>query len=142
MHEAFVDANVLLRFLTNEPREPADRAALLLEAAEERNVDLVVPALILAEVAYVLESVYIWPRTDIAARLLDLIGSEVFVVPERAAVIQSLLWYRDVAGIHFADAYLAGVAGDRGDACLLSLDRRLHRIPGIRLVQHPDELAD
>jgi predicted nucleic acid-binding protein len=142
MREAIVDANVLLRFLTNEPRELADRAALLLEAAEERNVDLVVPALILAEVVYVLESVYSWPRTDIAARLLDLIGSEVFVVPERAAVIQSLLWYRDVTGIHFADAYLAGVASDRGDACLLSLDRRLQRIPGIRLVRHPDELAD
>src|SRR5437870_4293081 len=49
MPEALVDTNVLLCFLTDEPRERADRVEAILEAAERLRVDLVVASPILAE---------------------------------------------------------------------------------------------
>ena len=51
---AFVDTNVLIRHLTGDPPEEAARATRYLETADE----LLLPDLILAEVAYVLESFY------------------------------------------------------------------------------------
>ena len=58
MPEALVDANLLLRYLTNEPRRLADRAAATPQGAEQQRTALVVTPLTLAEVVYVLASVY------------------------------------------------------------------------------------
>lgn len=66
MREALLDANILLRYLTDVPRDLADRVAGILERAEDSGTDLVVAPLIFAEVIYVLQSVYGWSRVDIA----------------------------------------------------------------------------
>ena len=55
---AFVDTNVLVRHLTGDPPSQAIRATRYLQRADE----LLLPDLILAEVAYVLESFYETPR--------------------------------------------------------------------------------
>ena len=58
MREAIVDAHILLRHLTDEPRDLVDRVAAVLKAAERRRIGLVVAPLTVAEGVYVLESVY------------------------------------------------------------------------------------
>jgi len=45
-----LDANVIIRYLTNDPPEMAERAAALIEG----DLQLVIPPLILAEVGFVL----------------------------------------------------------------------------------------
>jgi predicted nucleic-acid-binding protein len=135
--EAVLDANVLLRYLTDEPRELADLAAGILEAAEARRVALVVASLTLAEVVYVLGSVYHWSRNEIAERLLDLLSASALVVLEQDAIVQALEWYRDVPGLHFADAYVAALALIRGHGMVISFDRALRRVADITLVQDP-----
>ena len=62
---AFVDTNVLIRHLTGDPPEQARRATRYLERAAQ----LLLPDLILAEVAYVLESYYRVPRRQVAETL-------------------------------------------------------------------------
>jgi predicted nucleic-acid-binding protein len=46
-----------------------------------------------AVVVYVLQSVYKWPRADIAQGLLELLSASVLVVLEREVVAQTLHWY-------------------------------------------------
>lgn len=138
MREAILDANILLRYLTDEPRELADRAVAILEQAEDQATALIVAPLTLAEVIYVLESVYRWPRIDIAQRLVSLISESSLVFIDEATVVQSLTWYRDRAGLDFADAYVAALAIERGHATVISFDRDLKRLPGITVVQDPD----
>jgi predicted nucleic-acid-binding protein len=140
MPELLVDANVLLRFLTDEPRDLADRANAVLEAAERSHVDLIVSPLIFAEVVYVLESVYTWQRAAIAHRLLDLVSAGVLLILERETINQSLRWYRDVAGVDFADAYVAASAATRGHGRVLSFDRHLRRLPGITVLSEAGEI--
>ncbi|HYI14666.1 MAG TPA: PIN domain-containing protein [Thermomicrobiales bacterium] len=135
MDEAILDANILLRYLTDEPRTMADRVAAILERAEEQHVALVVAPLTLAEVIYVLESVYTWPRTDVANGLLQLISASVLTFLEAPTVVQSLTWYRDRAGLDFADAYVAALAVERGHGIVISFDRDLRRLSGIQVVQ-------
>jgi predicted nucleic acid-binding protein len=141
MREAILDANILLRFLTDEPRDLADRVAGILEQAEESGIALIVPPLIFAEVVYVLESVYRWPRADIAQRLIDLIGASVLVVLEEPTIVQTLAWYRDRSRLDFADAYVAALATERGHGVVISFDRDLKRLPEITLVQNQRDIS-
>ena len=140
MREAILDANILLRYLTDEPRPLAERVAAILEVAERQRIALVVAPLTVAEVVYVLESVYHWDRTDIARGLLDLISASVLQVLEHEAVVQALSWYRDMRPLHFADAYMAALAVERGYATVVSFDRALKRVPGITLLEDPDQI--
>jgi predicted nucleic-acid-binding protein len=141
MHEALVDANVLLRYLTDAPRDMADRAAAILELAERERASLVVAPLTLAEVVYVLQSVYHWERTEIAVRLIELVSASVLVFLEPEVVQQALRWYRDLHAVHFADAYIAAVAVARGHGNVVSFDRELHRMTGVSLLSDPTTFA-
>lgn len=137
MTEAVVDANVLLHYLTGAPPELAERARQVLVAAEKRNTRLVVVALTLAEVVFILQHTYRWPRRAIAEGLSKVIGADTFHLPEGATLQRALVWYRDRPGLHFADAYVAAVAVDRG-AAVVSFDRELKRVRELTVVDSPE----
>jgi predicted nucleic-acid-binding protein len=82
-----VDANVLLRFLTGEPQEFAGKAARLMSRAERGEVVLVVPALVIAEVIWVLKSFYRRSFEDIAEVMVSLMGADGLEVEDRDVLI-------------------------------------------------------
>jgi predicted nucleic acid-binding protein len=131
MREAIVDANILLRYLTNEPREQAERAAVLLESAQALGVTLVVAPLTLADVVCVLESAYQWDRRTLVNGLLQFMTASALQFLEADVVDWALCWYRDLPGLDFADAYVAALAAYRGHGNVMSFDRDLYRVPGI-----------
>ena len=139
MREAVVDANILLRYLTNESHELAERAAALLQTAEEKRVALVIAPLTLAEVVYVLESVYGWNRDAVADGLLQFISAGALIVLEHDLVAQTLGWYRDIAGLDFADAHILALARSRGHGTVISFDRRMQRVPGTAVIHDPEQ---
>ncbi len=139
MAEALLDANVMLRYLTDEPRALADRTSRILEAAEARRIRLVVAPLTVAEVVFVLDSVYGWRRREIAERLLSLISASLMMFLDEEAITRALMWYRDLGAVHFADAYVAALAIDRASP-LVSFDRGVRRIPGLAVVESPEDL--
>ena len=133
MTEVVIDASVLLRHLTGEPPDLAERARAVLAAAERAHVRLVVTALTLAEVVWVLQHSYRWRRGAIADGLARLILSGAFSLPEASVISQALTWYRMRPRLHFADAYIAAVAAGRG-AAVVSLDRDLKRLRDVTVV--------
>ena len=140
MSEVVLDANVLLRLLTGEPHDLADRAKAIIAEAERKRVFLVLTPLTLAEVVFVLQSVYDRDRKEVAEQLLDLISAPSLTVLDRPALQQALIWYRDVHGIHFADAYVAAVATARGHGRVASFDRHVGRLPGVTAIQQVADL--
>ena len=56
MTTVWVDANVLLRLLTNQPPALARKAQSLMRRAAEGELLLVIPVVVLAEVVWVLRS--------------------------------------------------------------------------------------
>lgn len=107
----FVDANVLLRFLTKQPPEQAEAARAILERGQRGEFDLVVEPLTLAEVVYVLSGVYGYPVERIRTELLDLINTD-------AVRLETTLLERVVTDalarlspkLDFPDTYLAARA--------------------------------
>jgi predicted nucleic acid-binding protein len=129
---AFVDTNVLVRHLTGDPPEQAERATRFLADADE----LLLPDLILAEVAYVLESYYEAPRTQVATSLRAILAFPPIRVLD-AELLQRAVEVYDVDRLDFADAYLVASAERTGIGVIASFDRSIDRVRTVNRVE-PD----
>ncbi len=126
---AFVDTNVLVRHLTGDPPGQAASATRYLSKAD----DLLLPDLILAEVAYVLESYYEVSRAQVAETLRAVLAFPAIRVAD-AELLQRTVEVYDVHRLDFADAYLAAVATVAGPPQIASFDERLRGIPGLTVI--------
>jgi len=124
---AFVDTNVLIRHLTGDPPEMASRATRYLETADE----LLLPDLILAEVAYVLESFYETPRAQVATTLRAVLAFPAIRVVD-ADLLQRAVEVYEVHRLDFADAFLVASAERTGIGIVASFDRTIDRITTVR----------
>jgi predicted nucleic acid-binding protein len=124
---AFVDTNILVRHLTGDPPAMASRATRYLEAADE----LLLPDLILAEVAYVLESYYEAPRAQVATTLRAVLAFPAIRVVD-ADLLQRAVEVYEVHRLDFADACLVANAERTGIGVVASFDRSLDRVATIR----------
>ena len=124
---AFVDTNVLIRHLTGDLPDQAARATRYLAAADE----LLLPDLILAEVAYVLESFYEAPRAQVATTLRAVLAYPAVRVLD-ADLLQRAVEVYEVHRLDFADAYLVASAERTGVGVIASFDRSIDRVTTIR----------
>ncbi len=124
---AFVDTNVLIRHLTGEPPAQARRATRYLEQADE----LLLPDLIVAEVAYVLESFYEVERADVASTLRAILAFPAMRVLDVELLHRAIEVY-EVHRLDFADAYLVASAERTGIGVIVSFDRSIDRVTTIR----------
>jgi predicted nucleic acid-binding protein len=112
---AWLDANVLLRVLTDQPADLARRAKALMARAQRGDVLLVLPVVILAEVVWILGRHYGHDRSRIAIGLRDLLTTPGIAVEGADDVFDALTLMAD-HGVDFPDAYLAAAATRRGDS--------------------------
>lgn len=124
---AFVDTNVLIRHLTGDPQAQARRATRFLERADE----LLLADLILAEVAYVLESFYELGRTQVADTLRAILAFPSIRVLD-AELLQRSVEVYEVHRLDFADAYLVASAERTGIGVIASFDRSIDRVTTVR----------
>ena len=120
---AFVDTNVFIRHLTGDPPAQARLATRYLERADE----LLLPDLILAEVAYVLESFYEVGRSGVAEALRAVLTFRAIRVVDAPLLMRTVELY-EVHRLDFADAYLAASAERSGVGVVASFDRGLDRV--------------
>lgn len=120
---AWVDANAILRLLTGEPTARADAAEALVRRAERGEVLLGVCSIVVAEVVWVLDSVYGVDRRRCAQTLLDFFSSDGLRVDEGPILLDALQAVA-VTGVDFADAYLVARARLTGSP-VASFDRDL-----------------
>ena len=123
---AYLDTNVVVRHITGEPPEQARRASAYLQRAD----GLLLPDLIVAEVAYVLESFYNFSRPRIAASLETVITSSAIIVTDALVLLRALELYSSLR-LDFADAYIAAMAERSGVGTVASFDRDFDRIETI-----------
>jgi predicted nucleic acid-binding protein len=124
---AFVDTNVLVRHLTGDPPELAARTTRYLGTADA----LLLPDLILAEVAYVLESFYEAPRAQVATTLRAVLAFPAIRVLD-VDLLQRAVEVYEVHRLDFADAYLVASAERTGVGVIASFDRSIDRVASVR----------
>ncbi len=125
-----IDANIILRYLTNEPVEQAEGAARLFEAVARGDLEVLLEEVVIAEVLWTLSSFYRMPRRDIADVLLEVLAERNIHTTDSDAARLALILFSE-RNLDFADALLAAKALQSDDRIIYSFDRDFDRIQGV-----------
>jgi predicted nucleic acid-binding protein len=134
MKRAFVDANVILRFLTKDPPSMAESALKIFEEAKGGKISLLIIPITVAEVVWVLESFYGYPKEKIAETMTQFLSCEGLEVENLDLSLESLNLYFE-KNLDFADALLAISALRKRIPTIYSFDQHFNRINGIERMQ-------
>lgn len=136
MGHAFLDANVVLRYLLRDDEIKAQRCLELLERAERREIVLRTTDLVVAELVWVLESpaTYNVPRQKIRDLLLPVIFLPGLRLPGKRLYAQIFDLYVD-RGIDFIDAYNAVHMRKQGLSEIYSYDPDLDLMDGVSRIE-------
>jgi len=140
MKTAMVDANVILRFITKDPPDMADDARNLFKQAEAGEISLIILAITVAEVVWVLESFYAYPKIQVAETFGAFLRCDGLQV-EQANLIQEALSLYQGNNLDFADALMASTALRKGPLSIFSFDRHFDRVAGIERLEPPIDIS-
>ena len=118
----FLDTSIVVRYLTGDPPQLAEKAAQIIDGDEHLQVTDVV----LAETAYVLTSVYGVSRSVVVDHLIAFLQKE-NISPfalDKGLALQALLLCRPSGRVSFADAMVWAAARSSGGSVVYSLDER------------------
>jgi predicted nucleic acid-binding protein len=114
MKRLWVDANVLVRFLTGEPEDMHERSVELMARVERGEVTLVISQLVVAEVIWVLKSFYKHSTEDISKVVIGLLSAPGVEAEDHQTMIRAVELARE-KNVDFIDAHLALLAAGHGE---------------------------
>ncbi len=130
MKKAFIDANVVLRYLTKNPPMMAEASLKLFTAAQKGKISLRMISSTVAEVVWVLESFYSYSKSQIAETLTQFLFSDGLTVESLDLIIEALALYQE-RNLDFADALLSVVSLRNEHPIIYSFDHDFDRVTGI-----------
>jgi predicted nucleic acid-binding protein len=118
----FLDTSVLVRYVTGDPPEMAERAVEIIEGTE----DLSLTNVVLAETAHVLTSYYGMPRAAVVDALIEFVRRENIATHDVGAdlVVAALLLWRPSGRVSVPDFLIWAAARAAGGVTVYSFDRR------------------
>ena len=134
MKEAFIDANVILRYLTKDPPAMAEAALKIFNEARSGKISLSIIPITVAEVVWVLESFYGYSKQQITDTMTQFLLCEGLEVEGLDLLIGALTLYFE-KNLDFADAVLAITALRKGPKTIYSFDRHLNRVDGLKRLE-------
>lgn len=131
MKPAYVDTNILLRFITGAPLEQAIRVRDLFAAAERGEVLLILDEIVVAETVWVLSSFYKFSKMDIKEVLLSILSHEGVDVKNEQGILLALTLFAEM-NVDFVDALISVHMAQDGIEEVYTFDKHFKRLPGVR----------
>ncbi len=131
MKWAYVDTNILLRFITGTPKEQALQAKRLFAAAEQGETRLIIDEIVVAEAVWVLTSFYKFSKERVSEVLIPILAAPGIEMFDKDGVLLALTLYAQ-QNVDFVDALLSVHMQRAGVPDLISYDRDFDRLPGVR----------
>ena len=120
-----LDTNIILRFLLRDHRTLSKKAQRIFSMAEAGKIELVINHTTVAEVFWVLKTVYDVPKTELVSLLTELISFPHVKIPKKRLVLKAL----EILGqcnISYVDAYNLAYARGHGLG-LHTFDKKLSK---------------
>jgi predicted nucleic acid-binding protein len=131
MKVSFLDANIFIRYLTNDDPVKADRVEKLLDSAAAGKERLITTELVIAEVVWVLESFYKLGNLTIGPMAKAILATPGLEVINGALVDKAVERYM-AENIDFIDGYIVAVMERHNVNEIFSYDKKhLTRIKSI-----------
>ena len=140
MKRAYIDTNILLRFITAAPPQQAIQARNLFAAAERGEVRLVLDEIIVAETVWVLSSFYKFSKAEIKEVLLPILANDGIELANERDMLLALTLFADM-NVDFVDALVSVHMNNENVHDIASFDRHFDRLPGVHRVSPRDFLA-
>jgi predicted nucleic acid-binding protein len=133
----YLDANVFVRYLTQDEPTMAEAALRLLQRIRDGQEEARVLEATVAEVVYVLSSPAIFnlDRGEIRARLQPVLSIRALFLEHRSRCLKALDMYAVNRSVNFADALVAAAAMEESPAEVYSFDRGFDRVEGVVRVE-------
>ena len=125
-----LDANVILRFLTNDVPAQADRCAELLKRVEAGTEEVWLPELVLADIVWTLEKFYRQPKKQIRELLAPLLNLRGLRHANKKLAREALRLYVE-KNLDWTEAFVAAQMIARKQCEIYSFDREFDRIEGV-----------
>ena len=130
----FLDANVIIRYVTQDEPQKTARCEQLFKKVEAGTEALLIHVLIVAEVIWVLTGVYRLTKERVVDALLELLSMEAIHLDDKERVLTALDRYR-AKPVDFIDAYHAQYLLDKKLDAVYSYDRDFDILPGLRRLE-------
>ncbi len=128
-----LDTNILVRYIVeDDPVELRKTTECIEQHLTPRNYGFI-SAVVIAEIACVLESVYGFTHTEIAAAIERILQIELLVVEHEAEVFLAMVALKRKHGA-FADALIGRIHAQAGCSRTLTFDRKALRLPRFQLL--------
>lgn len=129
-----IDANIILRYLTNDVQDQAERAGELLTKVEAGSEEVFLPDIILADIIWVLEGYYKQSREQIREWITTILSMQGLRFSDKNVALDALDIYVDL-GIDWSDAFVTGQMINHGIMEIYSFDRHFDRIGAIKKIE-------
>jgi predicted nucleic acid-binding protein len=127
---AFLDTNVLLRFLIQDDDVQAAKAEALLERIDREEEQVLLSPLVVSELVFTLLNRYRQPKAAVVSNVRRLIRMRAVELSDKQIFLDALtLW--GSGGYSFGDAFNATYALARGVTRVYSWDHDYDRIDGV-----------
>jgi predicted nucleic acid-binding protein len=123
MKVSFLDANIFIRYLTNDDPAKADRVENLLESAAAGKERLLTTELVIAEVVWVLESFYKLGNLAIGPMIKAILATPGLEVINGTLVEKAVERYM-AQNIDFIDGYIVAVMEHHKVSEIFSYDKK------------------
>jgi predicted nucleic acid-binding protein len=129
-----IDANVVLRFLLDDPPEQAERCQALFARLQAGEEEVYLPEVALSDVIWTLQSFYKWSPARIARFAHDVISLKGTTLAREPIVRDAVHLYAE-HGVDFSDALIAAEVLHEGCEGVYTYDRDFDRIAGVERVE-------
>lgn len=134
MAPAFLDSNVILRHLAGDHPDHSPRATAFLQKVEDGQIQVHTSETVVFEVVFTLQRHYRLPKSNIRDALLPLIELPGIILTGKRRLRRAFDLFVDL-NISFADAYHAVLMQQLKLDEIISFDRELDRVTGIRRLE-------
>ena len=131
---AHADANVFVALFAGQSHPLHDLALDLFRRVAEGRLALLLSPVIVAELVCVARGTLGWTRSATAAHLAALLEADGLLPTEPATLARALELYGADQRLDFPDAYLAALALEVGPPAVVSFDRDLDAVEGLRRI--------
>jgi predicted nucleic acid-binding protein len=117
-----LDTNALVRYLVRDEENQYQQVVGWFKEAEAGKIRIIIPAIVVAETCFVLESFYKKPRHEIGDSMVVFLSQRWMTVPDRDILLS--LWDNFKNGLHFVDSFLVAWA-EKDKYQLMTFDKKL-----------------
>jgi len=132
-NRVYADTNLFIRFFTGDSDNQSQESKKFLDQVSKGKYELFVCDLIVAEIIYVLESIYHLDRNEVVEKILAIAETDNTIIENRQVILGALDLYEE-KNIDFIDAYLASHSVKNNCDTIFTFDKDFRKIDFIKKI--------